>query len=954
MKIFPCILLALLSRVTAFAEDTIRFHGRADLIDKQEIPTDTAFRTGVLDNGLTYYVAESKNPEKRAYFRLLVKGGSLVEEENERGIAHYVEHMMFKGTKHFPGIDGVYGFLRRNGMPVGHDSNAFTFHDIVCYVFDAVPTDKAELLDSCLLFFQDIANQDAAISEEAVKGEHNVIAEEWRMRNPKAFQISLRKDIFNHPQYNNRMPLGEMDIIQNCTPELVRNFYKRWYQPQNMAVVAVGDFDADQMEEKINRMFGNIKKGESVVPPLPTFQNTEGPLFRSYKEDNLSLDAIFVDIRIPQQVYQDKMTVGDVKAEWIKEKLTDILKNRVKKLVENSDLVGGTTVLLSHQTFTSAVSTLEMALSVNPGSGKAALEMLFKEIESVRRNGFTKDEFENLDRVKDIYNADTTAIDFSCKMSTSSFVPPFNSSKRIDRLTSRFMENKDAISENSEALVYDHVKFSIPREELQKAFCRLTDGQNMIISGVFPSKTEGLSVEELQEIYNKVKNMPDEELAQKEKEEEKFEKLDIDSVNIDPTPGTVKELKARRHGIREAVLSNGVKVVFWKHKTSDKKINMKWLRPGGSSLFSNEECPYWTMIDYCKRVYLPTGGYSVGGLVQEYEDYLNCWIDSSGNTNNFFKQLYAELTPTGEINTAKFKERLKQLQMMAQNNTNPVNQAAARINTLFSAHPERLLPITPELAATYNVSRFKEVIKEYYSNCNGAVLGIQGDFKIDSIMPYVLKYVASLPSKPEPVRCKEWPSDHFRTTDTTIVEKIQHNTPFCQTGLSYTWNKGYKYSARTQAHNDALWGVMNSLLFENLRVKHSDVYTPSCGVISIIHPFYQMLCRINYSCNPKDRERVARDVNQLMHEMAEGDLITKELIDGYIKQREKGVKPLDDFDKLSLLVQREVYGIAVDKNDLSYLRKVTPKSLKAHLKRMLENGNLHIGYLTTESNEEGQ
>lgn len=954
MKIFTCILLALLSSVTAFAEDTIRFHGRADLIDKQEIPTDTAFRTGVLDNGLTYYVAESKNPEKRAYFRLLVKGGSLVEEENERGIAHYVEHMMFKGTKHFPGIDGVYGFLRRNGMPVGYDSNAFTNHDITYYVFDAVPTDKPELLDSCLLFFQDIANQDAAISDEAVKGEHNVIAEEWRMRNPKNYLISLLKDIYNHPQYNNRMPLGDMDIIQNCTPELVRNFYKRWYQPQNMAVVVVGDFDADQMEEKINRLFGNIKKGESVVPPLPTFQNTEGPLFRSYKEDNFSLEAITVDIRIPQQVYQDKMTVGDVKAEWITEKLTEILKKRVKKLMENSDLVGTTNVLNSRLTSTSAVSTLEVVLRVNPGSGKVAYEMLFKEIESIRRNGFTKDDFENLDRVNDIYNADTTAIDFSCKMSTSTFIKHRTSTDKLNLFVSRFMENKDVIAEQSEGLAKDHIRFSIPREELQKAFCQLTEGQNMIVSGIFPSKTEGLSVEELQEIYNKVRSMPDEELVQKEKEEETFEKLDIDSVNIAPTPGTVKKLKARRHGIREAVLSNGVKVVFWKHKTSNKNINMKWLRPGGYSLLDNEDRFYGNMIDFCKREYNFKNGYNVGGLIQDYEDYLNCWIDSSGNTNNFFKQLYAELTPTGDINTAKFKERLKQLQMMAQSNTNPVNQAAARINTLFSAHPERKLPITPELAATYNVSRFKEVIKEYYSNCNGAVLGIQGDFEIDSIMPYVLKYVASLPSKPEPVRCKEWPSDHFRTTDTTIVEKIQHNSPLCQTGLCYTWEKGYEYSAKTHALNDALWGVMNSLLFENLRVRHSDVYAPSCGVISIIHPFYQMLCRISYSCNPKDRERVAKDVDQLMHEMAEGDLITKELIDGYIKQREKGVKPLDDFDKLSLLVQRKVYGIAVDKNDLSYLRKVTPKSLKAHLKRMLKNGNLHIGYLTTESNEEGQ
>ena len=950
MKIFPCILLALLSSVTTFAEDTIRFHGRADLIDKQEIPTDTSFRTGVLDSGLTYYVAESKKPEKRAYFRLLVKGGSLVEEENERGIAHYVEHMMFKGTKHFPGIDGVYGFLRRNGMPVGYDSNAFTNHDIVFYVFDAVPTDKPELLDSCLLFFQDIANQDATISDEAVKGEHNVIAEEWRMRNFKNYLISLLKDIFNHPQYNNRMPLGDMDIVQNCTPELVRDFYKRWYQPQNMAVVVVGDFDADQMKEKINRMFGNIKKGESVVPPLPTFQNTEGPLFRSFKEDNFSLDAITVDIRIPQQVYQDKMTVGDVKAEWIKEKLTEILKKRVKKLVENSDLVGSANVLNPHLTFTSAVSILEMVVKVNPGNGKTACEMLFKEIESIRRNGFTKDEFEYENFEYDIYNTDTTAIDFSYKTGTQNVVFPRKSTDKLNLFVSRFMENKDVITEQSEGLAKDFICFSTTREELQKAFCQLTDGQNMIVSGVFPSKTEGLSVEELQEIYNKVRSMPDEELAQKEKEEEKFEKLDIDSVNIDPIPGTVKKLKARKHGISEALLSNGVKVVFWKHKTSNNNINMRWLRPGGVSLLDNDDRFYGNLINFCKREYknIDRDGYSVSGMFMAYEDYLGCWIDSIGNTDKCFKLLYAELTPTGDINTAKFKEHLKNLQKMAQNSTNPLSQAAARVNTLFSAHPERLLTITSELAATYNVSRFKEVMKEYYSNCNGAVLGIQGDFEIDSIMPYVLKYVASLPSKPEPVRCKEWPSDHFRTTDTTIVEKIQNNNPVCQTGLCYTWNKGYKYSAKTQALNDALWGVLNSLLFENLRVKHSDVYTPSCGVLNFEHPFYQMLCSIAYTCNPKDRERIAKDVDQLMHEMAEGDLITKELIDGYIKQREKGVKPSGDVDKLNLLVQREAYGIAVDKNDLSYLRKVTPKSLKAHLKRMLKNGNLHIGYLTTE------
>ena len=183
-------------------------------IDKQVIPEDTAVRKGVLSNGLTYYVCKSNKPAKQAFFYLLVKAGSVVEQDNERGIAHFTEHMMFKGTKHFPG--SVINFFRRNGLQFGHDSNAFTGFETVRYQLNAIPVDNTLLMDSCLLLLRDWAG-DAIIDAKDVESEHNVVVEEWRARNTISFTDQLQKDIFGNSIYANRTPIGDMNIVKNCS-----------------------------------------------------------------------------------------------------------------------------------------------------------------------------------------------------------------------------------------------------------------------------------------------------------------------------------------------------------------------------------------------------------------------------------------------------------------------------------------------------------------------------------------------------------------------------------------------------------------------------------------------------------------------------------------------------------------------------------------------------------------
>jgi predicted Zn-dependent peptidase len=230
------------------------------------------------------------------------------------------------------------------------------------------------------------------------------------------------------------------------------------------------------------------------------------------------------------------------------------------------------------------------------------------------------------------------------------------------------------------------------------------------------------------------------------------------------------------------------------------------------------------------------------------------------------------------------------------------------------------------------------------------VLVVQGEYDTDSIMPSILKYVAALPSKPEPVKRMAWPADHYKTTNSTVVEKIENAAPYCATNLYYTWEKDYAYTQEIHAHNQVLQSVLGTLLFNTLRVQHSDIYTPSCGVQDDLLPFPRMKCVISYTCNPTQRERIAQDVVQLMQQMAEGDLITQELIDNYVKECEKRKDMFKDTEASlrNEYVMRELNGIVVKQGDVTYIKQVTPASLKSHLQQLLTKGNLPIGYLTTE------
>lgn len=234
----------------------------------ETVPMDTAIRHGILPNGLTYYIRHNAEPKNRADFYIAQKVGSILENEQQLGLAHFLEHMAFNGTNNFPKKE-LINYLEKNGIRFGADINAYTSFDETVYNINNIPTTNHELMDSVLLAIYDWAGG-LLLTEEEIDSERGVIVEEWRTRSSAQMRMyeSILPIIYEGSQYANRLPIGDMDIVRNFEPQTLRDYYHKWYRPDNQGIIIVGDFNADDMEQKVIKLFSTLKMPENPAPRI--------------------------------------------------------------------------------------------------------------------------------------------------------------------------------------------------------------------------------------------------------------------------------------------------------------------------------------------------------------------------------------------------------------------------------------------------------------------------------------------------------------------------------------------------------------------------------------------------------------------------------------------------------------------------------------------------------------
>ena len=546
------------------------------------IPIDPNVRIGKLENGLTYYIRHNELPENRADFYIAQKVGSILEEENQRGLAHFLEHMCFNGTTNFPG-KGIINWLETIGVRFGENLNAYTSIDETVYNINNVPVMRDGIVDSCLLILHDWAN-DLTLADEEIDNERGVIHEEWRTGQGammRMYEQALPK-AFEGSKYGHRLPIGTIEVIDNFPYQALRDYYEKWYRPDQQGIVVVGDIDVDKVEAKIKEIFSPIKMpanpAERVYEAVP--ENKE-PIITIAKDKEQPSTMIYLWHKHPATPNEAKGQMVYLVQNYMFSMIESMLNARLQELRQSAEPpfinagAENTNFLLAK----TVEAFAGIAISKDDGI-PTALAAIVREIERARKFGFTASEYA---RAKaDYLRMLESAYNERDKMKNNQYVQEY---------VRHFIDNEPIPGIETEYALMNQLAPSIPVEAINSVLPQLITDENIVINIFGPDK-EGMVYPTEAEILDILKKTKAEEIT-----------AYVDKVSDEPlmkeTPKAGKIVKTEEgpFGSTALTLSNGVRVVVKNTDFKADEIRMRAFSPGGTSVFGTKEALQIKMLN---------------------------------------------------------------------------------------------------------------------------------------------------------------------------------------------------------------------------------------------------------------------------------------------------------------------------------------------------------------------
>lgn len=539
------------------------------------IPVDKNVRIGKLDNGLTYYIRKNSLPENRADFYIAQKVGSIQEEADQRGLAHFLEHMCFNGTTHFPG-DALKQYLERIGVKFGENLNAYTSVDETVYNISNVPVTTPGAIDSCLLILHDWSN-DLTLDPKEIDKERGVINEEWRTRMSamQRLQEKMLPVMFEGTKYATCFPIGTMEVVMNFKPQTLRDYYEKWYRPDLQGIVVVGDIDVDAIEAQIKKIFADIPAQPNAAKReyYPVNDNEEPIVLVAQDKEQPHIQVIVFN-KHETTPDDQKDNMAYLVQNYATNLISSMLDARLNELAQVADppyIYAGTYdddffVAKTKDAFTGVVVCKEDAV-------EKGITTLLREIERARQFGFTETEYnraraEYLRQLESAYNERDKR----------------KNREYVNEYVRHFLDNEPIPGIENEYAIINQIAPNIPVALINQIMPSLITGSNQVVAVLGPEK-EGLK-------------MPSEDAVKQILKDVKAEKLTayIDKVSDEPLMKEapkggkiVSEKKDDVFGTTMLTLNNGVKVIIKNTDFKADEIRMKGVSLGGSSLFPNSE-----------------------------------------------------------------------------------------------------------------------------------------------------------------------------------------------------------------------------------------------------------------------------------------------------------------------------------------------------------------------------
>ncbi len=850
MLIFSVVLYSCVStrteKISAPGPSVIQQEGvgqRSISLDDQ-LPVDSDVRIGVLENGITYYIRKNSNPEKRAELRLVVNAGSILEDDDQLGLAHFLEHMAFNGTRNFDKQE-IVDYLESIGMRFGPDLNAYTTYDETVYVLQ-VPTDREDALYTAIHILDEWA-QYMILDEEEIDMERGVITEEWRVRRSAESRIRDRHApvLYYNSRYAERKPIGKMEIVQTFKPEVLRRFYKDWYRPDLMAVIAVGDFDPVYVEELIKEHFSEMKQPKNPRPreryPVPDHRGT---LFSIVSDKEATASRISV---ITKHDPRQAVSVRDYRDLLVESLFHGMLNVRLDELSKKPDapFIEGYS---ASGTIVRSKEFYILGARVKDNGIDRGFESLITEAERVKRYGFTPSELERqknefLSYIDRIYNERN-------KIESDRFVSEY---------VGNYLENETIPGIEYEREIYRKFLPGITLDEVKWLADKWLTDENRVVLASAPEK-EGVKIpreEELRNIMLMVKN----------REIDPYQDLvtELPLIPVPPTSGSIKEeTTIEALGITQWVLSNNVRVVLKPTDFKNDEVMFGAYSPGGHSLASDKD---WIAARTAADVIIESGVGSFSRIEIEKKlagkiAEVSPWIDelfegmngssTPGDLETLFQLIYLYFTQPRRDEKAfvAYRERLKGL--LGNRESSPEEAFWDAVQSTLSEDHHRTRPMRSEMLVEMDLDGSYNFYRERFSDAGDFIFFFVGNFEPQGIRPFVETYLASLPSTG---RGETWrdlgvePPD--RIVEATVKKGIENKST-----TAIVFNGDFDWSLKNVFTLNALEEVLDIPLRENLRERQGGTYDVFVYAVPFHYPNPEYRVYIGFSTAPDQVEKL--------------------------------------------------------------------------------------------------
>lgn len=833
-----------------------------------KIDNDNTIRKGILSNGMTYYIRHNAQTKGVADFYIAQKVGSILEEKRQRGLAHFLEHMAFNGTKHFPGNTlqpGIVAWCESVGIKFGANLNAYTSVDQTVYNISAAPVTREGVIDSCLLILNDWSHE-LLLTDKEIDKERGVIEEEWRTRRSGMAMQRLSEQampiIYAGTKYSDCMPIGNIDIVRTFPYNDLRDYYSKWYRPDLQAIIVVGDINEDKIEEKIKKLFAKIPLPQNPAHRIyyPIGNNEKMILYTATDKEQPTVNfTLYMKRDVTPK--QERNTIQNYADDYKTNILRMAINDRLEELsrTKNAPFISAS-VRSGNFFLASTKDAFELSGVLKEGKVLEAIQLLVGEVERARANGITIDELKR-GKAEMLSYAENDYNDRSNR----------RNGEFVEQCVQNFLEEAPIIEPEKELEIVRKLDKTVTIDDVNALAKTIITNQNQVVTMFGPDKNT-FKMPTNSSIENAILKAQKQHYTPYKTQNTLTERL----ITKLPKPGSIISERTYKYGYTEFTLSNGLKVYVRPTNFEPDEVNLKLFSLGGKNIYPDSEMPNLTYL---------MAGATIGGVAQ-YNDLtlekmlagktatVTPFIDNDTrgmagtsnvkDTKTLLELVYLYFTQPRKDPQA-FKNLMEQQQefltnahvnpMLAYNDT--LHKVAYATNRMASMDKEQLKRV--------NYNRIMHIYKELFANAANFKLILTGNININKLKPLLCQYIATLPSNNTKETIGTYEPKLVDGKKTYIFHKKQ-TTP---TAITTIVIKGkMEYNNRNELLMDAIGQLLRIVYTEKVREDKGGTYSVQVSGDLQHHPNDEALLRIAFQTDPQKYNDLIPIVYKELEKMA--------------------------------------------------------------------------------------